>query len=158
MPEPSTFQILDIESDFALEFQFFPEEIVRRTRANWEPQNTTFGTKPLFYANSDPQVISISNAYIDYTHENVSAESDVELLQMQMREVEQGGPPPALLAIYGNTRFRCVLTDLTIRETMFTADAGEPTRLCFDIELMELQEDGETTSVQEGYNEDVQPG
>lgn len=149
MPEPSTFQLLDIESEFAFEFQFFPEEITHRNRANWEPQNTTIGTKPLFYANSEPEVISITEAYVDYTHERVSIESDFELLKLMMTELEEGGPPPALLAIYGDTQLRCVLTDLSGRKTMFTEE-GEPTRLCFDIELMELQPDGESTSVEEG--------
>lgn len=157
MPEPSVFQILDIESEFALELQFFPEQITTRGRANWEPQETTIGTKPLFYANTDPLVISLMDVYYDYTDSNTSAAPDVDLMRFQMTEME-GGPPPALLAIWGSRTIRCVLTDLTIEEMMFN-DAGDPTRLKMSLELMELQPDGEATNVQEAvYNEDVEPG
>lgn len=156
MPDPATFQILDIESDFAFEFQYFPEQLTTRGRANWEPQDTTIGTKPLWYANTDPMVISIQDAYFDYTHGNVSAEPDIELMRGLMSEYEDR-VPPALLAIWGNRRIRCVLTDLTINEMMFKEDTGEPTRLQFSMELMELQDENETTRVSV-YNEDVEPG
>jgi len=147
MPEPSTFQLLDIESDFALEFQFFPEQITTRGRTNWEPQETTIGTKPLFYKNADPLVISLTDVHIDYTDSNASAAPDIDLMRYQMTELEEGGPPPALLAIWGERRIRCVLTDLTIDEMMFTGE-GEPTRLRCSLELMELQPDGEATDVE----------
>lgn len=158
MPEPSKFILLDIESDFALEFQYFPEQISTRGRANWEPQNTTIGTKPLYYANTEPLIISLQDVYVDYTDSNTSAGPDVDLFRYQMTELEEGGPPPALLAIWGERSIRCVLTDLSIDESMFTSD-GNPTRLRMSLELMELQPDGEATDVQEGgYNEDVEPG
>jgi len=149
MPEPSKFQLLDIASDFALEFDLFPEQITTSGRTNWEPQETTNGTKPLFYSNTEPLRISIQDAHIDYTDSNTSAASDVDLLRLQMTEIEEGGPPPALLAIWGERRIRCVLTDLTIDETMFTPD-GNPTRLRISLELTELQPDGESTSVEIG--------
>lgn len=149
MPEPAVFQLLDIESDFALEFPLFPEQISTTGRANWEPQNTTIGTKPLFYSNTEPLRISISEVYIDYTDSNTSAGPDIDLMRYQMTEFEEGGPPPALLAIWGDRRIRCVLTDLTVEETMFTED-GNPTRLKCSLELLELQPDGESVTVDEG--------
>ena len=150
MPEPSVFQLLDIETDFALEFPFFPEQITTTARTNWEPQNTTIGTKPLFYSNMEPLRISISEVYIDYTDSNTSAVPDIDLMRYQMSEFEgDGSLPPALLAIWGDRRIRCVLTDLTIEETMFTED-GNPTRLKCSLELLELQPDGESVTVDEG--------
>ena len=146
MPEPSKFQILDLGSEFALEFQYFPEQITTSGRANWEPQETTIGTKPLFYSNTDPLRITIDEAFIDYTDSNTSAAPDVDLLRLMHTEVEEGGSPPALLAIWGERRIRCVMTDLSVDESMFTND-GNPTRLRFSVELMELQPEGEATTV-----------
>lgn len=159
VPDQATnFQLFDIDSDFAYEFPIFPEQIRTSGRANWEPQETTSGTKPLFYGNTDPLVINIDEAVIDYAIENVSAASDVDLLRMMHSEPEQGGPPPALVAMWGDRKIRCVMTNLHIREEMFNS-RGNPTRLRVTMELTELQPDGEATDVQVGiYNEDVEPG
>ena len=156
MPDQDTnFQLFDIESDFAFEFPIFPEQIRTQGRANWDPQETTSGTKPLFYGNTEPLVINIDEAVIDYAIENVSAVPDIDLLRKMQTEVEQGGPPPALVAMWGDRQIRCVLTTLSIREEMFTTQ-GNPTRLRISLELVELQPEGESTSVI--YNEDVEPG
>lgn len=152
MADTAMFQLLDIESEFALEFPLFPEQITTSGRANWEPQEVTMGKKPLFYANTDPLRISINEVYFDYTDSNVSAAPDIDLMRYLMTEFE-GKPPGALLAIWGEREIRCVLTDLTIEETMFNDD-GNPTRLKCSLELLELQEDGEATNVSV-YTEDI---
>ena len=149
----STFQLIDIDSDFAYEFPFFPENIRTVDRANWEPQDTTIGTKPLFYANGEPLQISVE-LYLDTTAFNTSLKPDIDLLRLFKAELPEGGVPGPMLAIWGDTKVRCVLADLTIEESMFN-DEGNPTRAKVNVELTQLQEDGESTSVRE--TEDVDP-
>jgi hypothetical protein len=141
--------LFDPERDFSIEFPFFPEEIITNHHANWEKQNTSIGKKPLFYANSEGMTISLPEVYFDQTMAKVSLTPDIELLQYQVSEVEEGGPPPALVLVWGAQRIRCVLVDLTIRQRFFTEE-GDPLRLLCSLELWELQEDGESVSVSEG--------
>ena len=153
-----SFQLIDILSDFAFEFPFFPEQIRTQDRANWEQQETTIGVKPLFYANSDPMRISVQDLYLDNTDTNTSLKPDLDLLRLFKTELEEGGPPPPMLAIWGDHELRCVLEDLTI-EQMYFSEAGNCLRAKISMELVELQPDGEVTTVQEStYNEDVEPG
>ncbi len=148
MAEPAKFQIIDIGSEYAFEFPLFPNEINVDDGANWEPQDTTIGKKPLFYRNMEPRRISIQEAYIDNTNANVSAVAELQLLQMQLTELEEGGPPPALLVVWGEQTYRCVLTQLSSNQSMFVE--GNPTRLRLSMEFLELQPEGESTSVNVG--------
>lgn len=141
-----TFQLIDILSDFAFEFPFFPESITMTERANWEPQETTIGIKPLFYANSEPLQIAVRDIYLDSTETNTSLKPDLDLLRLFKAELEEGGPPPPMLAVWGDHSERCVLTDLTIEQINFDSE-GNCNRAKIEIELMQLQEDGEETTV-----------
>lgn len=143
MGQVTSLILFDPERNFSIEFPFFPEEIVTNNHANWEKQNTSIGKKPLFYTNSEGVTISLSEVYFDQTDTGSSLAPDLELLRYQISEVEEGGPPPALVLVWGKQRYRCVLIDLTVRQTMFTED-GDPLRLLCSLEFWELQE---TTTV-----------
>jgi hypothetical protein len=81
------------------------------------------------------------------TNESLTETLD-ELKSFVMDEDSDTGSPPALLAVWGDRKERCVLTDLTIEEIMFT-DEGLPIRARISLELLELQPDGEGTGVRE---------
>ena len=143
------FQLIDIKSNFAYEFPFFPENITITERANWNPQEVTQGVKPLFYANTEPTRISIREIYLDETQTGISLKPDLDLLRLFKTELEEGGPPPPMLAMWGDERLRCVMTDLLIEQILFDAN-GNCTRARLAIELLELQPDGESTTVDIG--------
>jgi hypothetical protein len=154
----SSFQLIDLDSDISFTFQFFPERIRTSDRANWTAQETTIGVKPLFYGNREPIQISVDELILDNTESNISLRADLEDLRYLVTEVEQKGTPPPLLAVWGENRVRCVLTDLSIEEEEFTQE-GEPLRARIRLELLQLQDIGEATSVRVyEYNEDVEPG
>ena len=146
MADGNTFQLIDIGSEYAFEFQFFPESISIQDGANWVPQDTTIGVKPLFYANGEPTVISVSDLILDNTDNGVSLKPDLDLLRLFKTELEEGGPPPALLAVWGDQEERCVLVDLNIEQIFFN-DNGECIRAKIGLELLQLQDDGEATDV-----------
>lgn len=141
-----TFQLIDLSSDYAFEFQYFPESISMQTGANWVPQDTTIGVKPLFYANGEPTVISVRDLILDNTEIDVTLKPDLDILRLFKTELEEGGPPPPLLAVWGDHEERCVLVDLNIEHIYFNP-AGECTRAKIGLELLQLQEDGEAISV-----------
>lgn len=143
------FQLIDIGSDFAYEFPFFPETIRSMEGANWQPQETTIGIKPLFYANGEPRGVSVDELYLDSTDTDTSLKPDLDLLRLFKTELEEGGPPPPMLAVWGDNEFRCVLTRLDIEEIYFNPE-GLCTRAKIGIELLELQPDGEATGVELG--------
>lgn len=149
--------LIDLDSQAAWEFQFFPNEVRTADRANWEPQDTTIGTKPLFYANREPRRISFPELYLDYSGESLTATLD-ELRVFAIDEKDTTGMPARLLATWGDRIERCVMEELSIEEIFFNS-VGEPTRARIGIELIELQPDGEGTSVREPvYNENIDPG
>lgn len=147
-----TFQLIDFKSDYTFEFQYFPAQIRLGSRSNWDPQNTTIGTRPLFYANGDPMKISVDDLIIDEHDSGISIKPTIDLLLL-MKTEEEDGPPPALLAQFGDWTFRCVLESVDVRMIAFNND-GQCTRAEISIELLELQEDGEATGVSV-YTEDV---
>jgi Contractile injection system tube protein len=142
----SRFQLIDLGSDFAFEFPFFPENIRMNGRANWEPQNTTIGVKPLFYGNCEPMRISVQDLHLDSTETATSLKPDLDLLRLFKTELEEGGPPPAMMAIWGDHNERCVLEELTIEQILFD-DQGNCIRAKIGIELIELQPEGEASTV-----------
>jgi hypothetical protein len=150
-----TFQLIDLSSDFAFQFPYFPDNVMLSGRANWHQQETTFGVKPLFYANADPLRVSVREIELGSVDSQVSLKPDIDLLRMFQQELEEGGPPPPMLALWGDQRLRCVLEDLTIEQTMFDEE-GKCTRAIVSLELTELQPDGEVTTVR--TSEDVDPG
>ncbi|HEV7701369.1 MAG TPA: hypothetical protein VGO43_14150, partial [Pyrinomonadaceae bacterium] len=139
-------------------FQYFPAEARLEDRANWEPQDLAGGKKPLFYGNRDPQRISVQELYLDNTMTDRSLKTDLDDLRTLMDEVDGKGTPPALLAIWGDHKERCVLEELCVEEVMFNSE-GECTRAKISIQLLELQPEGEGTTVRTPtYTEDVDPG
>ena len=142
MPD-STLVLIDLNSQASFEFQYFPNEVKSVDRSNWEAQEVTIGTKPLFYQNREPQVLTFSELYFDTTDSNITLTETLNSLRsFSMDEVDDHGAPPSLLAVWGDNKLRCVLHDLTIEQIYFTPD-GLPTRARLSLELTEIQADSE---------------
>lgn len=116
-------------------------------KANWQPQETTVGVKPLFYGNRDPRKITVSDLYLDGTETDTSLTGDLDDLRALMEEKDDTGSPPPLLAIWGERKERVVLENLTVDEVLFN-QAGNPIRAKVALDLTQLQPDGEGTNVQ----------
>ncbi len=142
----SVFQLIDLTSNISFTFQFFPEAMRHSERVNWSPQDTTIGVRPLFYQNSEPRQLSVNDLILDSTEDDRSLVPDLDDLRALKAEVETIGMPTPLLAVWGTQKLRCVLQQLEIEEVYFNRD-GDPTRARISIELLEIQEDGEATSV-----------
>ena len=142
--------LINLESgDAAFVFQFFPASLSTTDRANWNAQETTVGVKPLFYANREPRRIEFLELYLDSTDTNESLTDDLKRLKDLFEETEKG-MPPALLAVWGDRRERCVLEEISIEEKFFNA-SGEPTRAQIKMSLIQLQpETNEATMVKVG--------
>jgi hypothetical protein len=152
------FQLIDLTSNASFTFRYFPVTVRTEDRVNWEPQDLASGRKPLFYANRDGMSISVPELYLDGTDTDRNIKPDLDDLRLLMEEIDGTGMPPPLMAIWGAHKERCVMSGCTIEENMFNHD-GEVTRAKISLELMELQPDGEATTVRvPTYNEDVQPG
>ena len=121
-------------------FNFFPTQPIEVSRrANWEEQNTTIGTKPLFYMNRDPRRPEIREVWLDKTDTNESITPQLEALLALQDEVCEGTPSP-LLVIWGDRQERCVLEDIHIEETFHRRD-GAPIRARVSLSLKEIQGD-----------------
>ena len=135
--EASPFVLINLEAGQSFLFDFFPAHIQIQSRSNWEAQDTTIGTKPLFYGNHEPRRVTIDEIYMDLTDEGLSIKQDVDdLLALQQETVN--GTPAALLAVWGDHRLRCVLEEVTIDEQWFDQD-GTPQRAKVSLQLVELQ-------------------
>lgn len=127
-------------------FQFFPATVSTTDRANWEPQDTTIGVKPLFYANREPRSIEFPELYLDTTTTNASLTPQIKALQSLFEETANG-TPPKLLAAWGDRHERCVLQELTVEEIFFHRE-GHPIRARIRMTLQQVQGDSsEATSV-----------
>ena len=143
----SGFALINLTNQEAFVFQFFPNEIRLTDRANWTPQETTIGVKPLFYANREPMLLEFDELYLDSTDTNESLTPELKKLRNLMVEVVERGTPPPLLAIWGDRNERCVLQDLTIEEVFFNEN-GHPLRARIGLSLIQIQPDGgEATGV-----------
>lgn len=129
--------LINLEGEGSYTFQFFPAKSLGTDRANWEPQNMTIGVKLLFYSNRDPRVTTFDELYLDGTDQNVSLTPDIIILRSLMEETANG-TPPALLAVWGDRKERCVLEELEIEE-IFYSRLGEPLRLKIRLSLLQLQ-------------------
>lgn len=146
MPEAG-FALVNLTNQESYVFQFFPNEIRSSDRANWSPQETTIGVKPLFYANREPRVLEFQEIYLDSTETNESLTPEIKKIRALMDEVENRGTPPPLLAIWGDRNERCVLQDLQCEEVLFNSE-GFPVRVRFAFTLMQIQPDiNEATGV-----------
>lgn len=144
------FALINLLNQESFVFQFFPNEIRSTDRANWSPQETTVGVKPLFFANREPRLLELQEIYLDSTETNESLTGEIIKLRALMEENEGRGTPPPLLAIWGDRRERCVLQDLTSEEVLFNTD-GFPVRVRFTLSLIRIQPDsGAGTGVRVG--------
>jgi hypothetical protein len=150
------FVLINLEGKGAFVFDLFPQEIQTSRRTVWEPQEVTRGTKPLFYGNRDPKRIMVNEVVFDGTELNESVEPQITALYALQNEDALLRRPPVLLAIWGDRQERCVLEEVTIVEKFFSPD-GEPLRAMVSMQLVEIQEQGEATSLT--VNDEVQaPG
>lgn len=143
------FALINLINQDAFVFQFFPSEIKLSHRANWIPQQTTIGMKPVFYCSQEPFFLDFEELYLDNTDTGESLTPEIGKLRALMDEDEIRGTPPPLLAIWGDRRERCVIQDLTIDEVFFNDD-GHPIRIKVKLALIRLQPDTEGTSVRVG--------
>jgi hypothetical protein len=140
------FVLINLEGVGSFFFDFFPREIQTVNRANWEQQDTTIGVKPLFYANREPQRISVPEVFLDSTDAQQSIVGEIAALQELLLEIPKFGRPPALLASWGNEEHRVILEELTINRRWFSGD-GNPQRASVSLQLLQLQEQRESTDV-----------
>jgi len=153
------FQLVDLTSSLGFSFQYFPEMVRWSEQLNWNQQDTTIGNKPLFYANAEARTLTVSDVIIDGTGDNRDITAELNDLRNLKAERDGTGMPTPLLAVWGGQKFRCVIQSLEIEENYFH-DSGYPMRARINLELIELQDSGVTTSVNEGpiYTNDVDPG
>jgi hypothetical protein len=149
--------LINLEGGGSFFFDYFPREIQTTDRANWEPQDTTIGTKPLFYGNSDPRRISIPELLLDRSKSSESIKQDIVVLLALKQEIPKLGRPPALLAIWGDEEHRCVLEEVTITRNWFSAE-GNPERAKVSLQLLQLQEERESVDVVVRDDIDVESG
>jgi hypothetical protein len=140
------FVLINLEGAGSFFFDYFPKEIQTTGRATWEPQDITIGVKPLFYANRDPKRITVPEVMLDRTETGESIKPDIDALEELQKEVLTLGRPPALLAIWGDEQYRCVLEEVTINRRWFS-DEGNPQRASVSLQLLELQEEKESVDV-----------
>lgn len=141
--------LINLENQGAFVFEFSPASLRTSDRANWQPQETTVGVKPLFYMNREPRQIEFPEVYLDNTMTGESLTGKIEELRMLLEETEKG-TPPVLLVGWGDRNERCVLEELSIEECFFNS-ANEPTRARVSLSFLQIQPDGgETTGVRVG--------
>ena len=138
------FVLVNQEGPGSFVFDFFPAKINTTQRANWEAQDVTIGTKPIFYGNRDPRRITVDEIWLDGTDSGSSITEDIKLLFALQKETKQG-TPPALAAIWGDRQEQVVLEEVSIEEQFFSSD-GEPLRARVRLQLIEIQSYGEQTS------------
>jgi hypothetical protein len=136
--------LINLEGPGDVSFRRFPPGIETNVRANWQPQEVTVGTKPLYFANRDPRQIRFDELLLDSdTGESITP--DINALLLLAEEVEGLGRPPALLAQWGDRQERCVLNDMTILEQFFLGD-GTPIRARVSLTLLQFQDDAPPTA------------
>lgn len=134
------FVLTNLEGAGGFVFRRFPSGIETSGRVNWQPQETTVGVKPLFYANSEPRQIRPGDLWLDNTDTNDSITPDIEALYRLTEELADKGRPPVLLAMWGDRSERCVLQDLTVTEQLCLPD-GTPIRARVSLTLIQFQEE-----------------
>jgi hypothetical protein len=122
-------------------FDWFPTQPIELSRrANWPEQDTTTGTKPLFYMNRDPRHLDIREVWLDKSDDNQSVKPQMEALLALQDETCEGTPPP-LLALWGDRQERVILEEVRFEETFHRQD-GTPIRARASLSLKEIQGDG----------------
>src|SRR5260370_24829230 len=115
--------LISLEPADTFIFDLFPNKVQNADKANWEPQDVTIGTKPLFYGNRDPRRIVLPECWLDGTEKGESITPQTNRLRKLLDETKNG-TPPALLLIYGDRQQRCVLSDLSIEEQICDKDGS----------------------------------
>src|SRR5258708_3048182 len=128
------FVLISLETPDSFIFELFPHAIQSTDHANWEAQDVSRGTKPLFYANGEPRKISVPECWLDGTEKNQPVNDSIDKLRALKNEIPKTGAPPALLAIWGDRQQRCVMEDVMIEEQFFTS-AGNPLRARVTLQL-----------------------
>lgn len=158
MGEAGKFQLVNLEGPGSFIFRFFPHTNRSDDRANWEAQDTTIGTKPLFYANSEPRRLSFDELWLDVSDGFAAFDSiteDIKALRALKTEIAKTGAPPVLLAIWGDRQERVVLEQLTIEEQFPFARNGNPMRAKVSLQLLELAQSEEVSVT---VNDEFDPG
>ena len=133
------FVLINLCGGGAFVFDFFPTAPIEVSRrANWPEQETTRGTKPLFYFNRDPRKPEVREVWLDKTDTDTSITPQIERLMALQDETCEGTPPP-LLAMWGDRQERVILEEVRIEETFHTP-AGVPIRARVSLSLKELQQ------------------
>lgn len=137
------FQLVHVYKNWTFLFMIgkrahFPAEIATEDQANWESQNITIGTKPLFYSNRDPRRLTVSELYLDSTASGESLSPIIKRLRSLMDETDKG-TPSTLLALWGDRQEVVVLTRLSIKEIFFARN-GNPLRAQVNLELLQVQD------------------
>lgn len=135
------FVIINLCGGGVFAFDFFPVAPIELSRrANWEEQNTTTGTKPLFYLNRDPRRLDVPDVWLDKTDTNESIKPEMDRLLALQDETCDGTPPPLLVA-WGDRQERAILEEVHFEE-QFHAPAGYPIRARVRLSFKEIQEGG----------------
>ena len=144
LPDVGKFVLISLETPDSFVFDRFPNQIQSTDRANWEEQDVSIGTKPLFYSSTEPRKISVPELMLDSTRDGGDIGDQIDRLR-KLKQETKSGAPPALLAIWGDRQQRCVMEEVTIAETFFTP-AGDPLRARVSLQLVELQEQHEVVT------------
>ncbi|MET0623100.1 MAG: hypothetical protein ABW250_08995 [Pyrinomonadaceae bacterium] len=134
------FVLINLEGASDVSFRRFPTGIETSVRVNWQAQDVTVGTKPLYFANREPRQLRFDDLLLDSTETGESITPEIDSLMMLTQEVEGLGRPPVLLAQWGDRQERCVLADATISEQFFLGD-GTPIRARVSLTLLQFQDD-----------------
>ena len=142
MQQQVTFQIVALQSSNFVELTYdfrFPPTIQQTSRANWTAQDTTVGTRPLFYGNREPLQIVVPELWLDKTETDESVRADIVALFVLQNERDGEGKPPALVVSWGSNRELVVLEEVFVEEVFFRYD-GEPLRARVSLTFLELQD------------------
>jgi hypothetical protein len=149
------YALISLETSAHFIFDLFPVQIQSTDRANWEAQDVTRGTKPLFYSSSEPRRISVPDLMIDGSRTGETINDQIDALRELKNELPNTGAPPALLSVYGERQQRCVLEEVVVTEIFPFTAGGDPMRARVNLQLVELQEEGTAVSVT--VNDEVGP-
>ena len=132
------FGLINLCGGGAFFFDWFPTAPIELSRrANWPEQDTTIGTKPLFYANRDPRHLDVREVWLDRSDTNDSIKPQMDALLALQDETCEGTPPP-LLAVWGDRQERVILEEVRFEEVLH-ARPGHPVRARCSLTFKELQ-------------------
>lgn len=134
---PGTLTLLNLIGSEAIEFATFPTQIQTEDGTNWDEIDVASHTKPLVYANRNPQQVTIDDLLLDGKLSNQSVESQIEQLRDLMKEGDNGMPPPLQVLTEGWSQ-RVVLKDMRVTREFFK-ESGAVTRARVSLTLLELQ-------------------